>query len=102
MFGERVVVKWRTSAAIGCRCSGVQQVGSGRDGSTRLCSASVVVLVAAEMRSGQKATSLQAAVTSAARNCEVGTVHCERSRRMKGLERSTRLAERLVEGIEVR
>jgi hypothetical protein len=61
-----------------------------------------VVVVAAEMRSGQKATSLQAAVTSAARNCEVGTVHCERSRRMKGLERSTRLAERLVEGIEVR
>lgn len=60
------------------------------------------VVVAAEMRSGQKATSLQAAVTSAARNCEVGTVHCERSRRMKGLERSTRLAERLVEGIEVR
>jgi hypothetical protein len=52
--------------------------------------------------SGQKATSLQAAVTSAARNCEVGTVHCERSRRMKGLDRSTRLAERLVEGIEVR
>ena len=61
-----------------------------------------VVVEAAEMRSVQKATSLQAAVTSAARNCEVGTVHCERSRRMKGLERSTRLAERLVEGIEVR
>jgi hypothetical protein len=42
------------------------------------------------------------AVTSAARNWEVGTVHCERSRRMKGLDRSTGLAERLVEGIEVR